>query len=262
MAQFNTVQWNGGDGSGVNGVAVTASGLIYQALRSIGVIRAKQGASPDVIDDCFTYLNQMVDSWNTEALVIPATQRLVFDLSAGKADYTLGPGGDLDAVWPERIERAGIILTTTAAIESPIKYQSLSERAGVSYKDGTGIPVAVYDDQGFPLRTLSLWPVPANTVGTLSLALYLPVMLGGFADLDTAYSFRPGYAQALWSNLALLIAPAMEEHSKIKSSRLQMVADIAVTAKARIKSANQGFETMGIDEALRSRGPVFDWRRG
>src|SRR4029450_749740 len=111
MPQFNTSLWNSaiwGSSAGSSGGMrpLTAGRLIYDAYRALRVLRPGQLTSPEGMDDALGVLNDLVDSWNTESLMIPSLRRDVYPLTAGVGSYTLGPGGTLGGERPQRVGRA------------------------------------------------------------------------------------------------------------------------------------------------------------
>src|SRR4030095_16976194 len=116
MSLWNSSIWNsapfggstGGTGGGGMG-PLTAGRLIYDAYRALGVLRPGQLTSPEGMDDALGVLNDLVDSWNTESLMIPSLRRDVYPLTAGVPFYTLGPGGTLGGERPVRVESAALV---------------------------------------------------------------------------------------------------------------------------------------------------------
>jgi hypothetical protein len=91
------------------------------------------------------------------------------------------------------------------------------------------LPTLIYDDDGFPLRTLSFYPVPS---GTPQVALYTWIALTSFAAVTTDNTFPPGYEEALYSNLAIrLSADGFGDVSPA-------LAALAAESLGRLKSAN------------------------
>src|SRR5262245_8919841 len=109
MSLWNSSMWNAGSGSYAAMRPLTARRLIYDAYRALGVLRPGQGTSPEGQDDAFGILNDMIDSWNTERLMIPAMRRDLYPLTAGVSCYTLGPGGTLGGDRPQRIDSASLV---------------------------------------------------------------------------------------------------------------------------------------------------------
>jgi hypothetical protein len=242
-------------------LAVTPRTIVYDALRSLGVIRSGQTPGTDTTSDAYNLLNQMIDSWQAEGLTLFADQRSEFPLTIGQASYTLGASGNFNTTRPDMsIKMAGVVISANGTpTETPLAILSTSEYAAIQSKSAPGIPTTLYDDGALTQRNLTVWPVPAQAC---SIALYLPVGLLAFTSLDASYAMPAGYALALWSNLAVIVAPMMEAHQKIDGKKFALVQQQAIESKARIKAANIEVGVLGIDAALRGRSTGFDWRRG
>ena len=199
-------------------------------------------------------LNDMMDSWQIERLMIYSINRQVFTLNSLQNSYTVGPGGDIDIPRPVVIDRIGIINLSNAnqPLELPLRVLTDAEWLLRPVKAITStLPQEVYDDGGYPLRTLFLWAVPSVPVG---IALYLRALLGKFIDLATDYEFPPGYSDAIKWNLAVRISP---EFGGFLPPTLPA---LALEAKARIKALNTPSLDLRCDEALVGRGKrYFNW---
>lgn len=243
MAEFNTALWGGGAPL-LQGVTVTAGSIIYGALRLLTVLRPGQIAGSDSLADGLVLLNEMIDSWNTERLVVHAIARSVYDLTPNQGTYTLGIGGGFDAVRPQRIDHAGLI---SGESEHPVDILNTGQWAGIVSKRQHGSPCKLYCDGAYPLINLELNPVPSAAD---QLALYTWQSLEGFADQDTEYAFPPGYALALRYGLACVMAPAFIVIAKLPQPLLNMIEAKAADYKAKIKSLNAPVMTLQCDASL------------
>lgn len=203
---------------------VTARTLIYDAYRALGVLRAGQGPNDDAVDDGFRALNDMIDSWALESLMVYGVEPTVHPLTGGVGAYTLGPGGTLGFTRPIRVEAAGVTYDGAAG-ETPIAVLTLQEyRRLVS---------GVYIDSAYPTANVTLYPVPQHN-GQLTLYSWVP--LSAFAQLDTAYDVPQGYAKALRWNLALEVAPYASYAAKIPNILYDRIQTAAIESKAAVKS--------------------------
>lgn len=234
MSLWNSTLWNQSlwNGSGAGTGSVTARRLIYDAYRALGVLRPGQQTSPEGHEDAFGLLNDMVDSWNTESLMIPALQRSVYPLTAGVGSYTLGPGGTLSGDRPQRVMSAALVACDCGCGCADGDCRQLALRStwhDCSPKCGIAI------DNACPDVHVRIHPAPSEGQ---SLALQSWATLSGFADLDTQYGFPPGYALALRWGLAVQLSPAALIMMKIPNNLLQVIEQRAIDAKAAVKSFN------------------------
>jgi hypothetical protein len=187
---------------------MTGLDLLTRALRTIGALESGEVPSSDEAADGLVSLNDLLDSWNAERLMVFTVTIDEFTLTPSQQVYTYGTGGNFNAPRPVRIDRASIVSLTNPAqpLELPIDYVTDQEWQ-LEYPVKvipTTLPLAVYDDQNFPLRNLSYWPIPTVAVKT---RLYVWTALNSFPDLTTDITFPPAYSRALRYNLAQELAP-------------------------------------------------------
>jgi len=230
--------------------ALTALSLITGAMKLIGTLAGSETPEADAAADGLVRLNELIDMWATERLMIPSTARSVYPLSAHTASYTIGPGGTFNQAWPEVIERAGFTFTSgTMTLEIPLPVLTLAGFANIAIKAlETPFPGGLYYDHAYSngLGTITLWPVPDGSY-SLNLVLYTPANLSQFASLSTAYAFPPGYARALRYGLAVELAP---EYGKPADSFL---IQSAMEAKANVKRANLKLYDLPVDPGVLGR---------
>jgi hypothetical protein len=234
---------------------VTALDIITNAMKKANTIEAGEAVSSDEAADGLTDLNDMIDGWQTERLMLYATIRQVFTLTAGQAAYQMGTGApDFNVPRPVRIDRMSIISLANPAqpLELPLEYLTQAEWAMVPVKQVlSSLPQRCYDDNGFPFRTLTFWCIPAIQVQT---AIYSWGQLSQFADLSTDYQFPPGYADAIKWNLAYRFAG---QFGPYMPPNLPMMA---VETKAKVKSVNIPLVDLRCDDALINRGlRKYNW---
>lgn len=236
---------------------MTVVELITLALKDIGGIAKTQVPSPDELADAFAALNQMIDSWQAERLIVFENRRSVFPLTSGVAAYTIGVGGAFNIARPVWIQDAGLITTNTPTFELPIRMLTIDEYAALSLKTMTATQSwYLYNDYAYPLSTLTFWPVPSAT--GLSVALYIPTAVSRFALTSDAVAFPPGYEEALRWNLAVRLCPSWGRQVD------PVIAGMAMESLARIQRANKRLDTLGVDNALIGDGgrSIFNYLTG
>jgi hypothetical protein len=229
-------------------------------MRLIGVLASGDSLEGPEANDALWILNQMVDSWQKERLMIEAILRNLYPLTAGVQTYTMGPGNtvnNLDQLRYTRLERAGIINLNNPVqpLELPMNmlddlgWQAIPVKAIAS-----ALPLQLYDDKAFPQRNLNFWPYPNVNV---QVALYLWTPITQFKDLEGAYTFSPGVLKALRYNLAMDLAAEFPGDPQ----RLPLVGQIATMSKAILKSFNITNYEMSCDPALvpGPTGGQYNW---
>lgn len=231
--------------------------LISSALRMVGLLAS--GTTPRAVDaqDALLVLNGMLDSFNAERLMIFVIAINQFPLTVNKQVYTCGTGGDFDMPRPPKIERVSIISLQNPdqPQELPMNYYTVKDWQSVPVKNvPSPLPEDVYDDQAFPLRNISVWPIP--TVG-VDFKIYSWLALSQFADLNTIVSFPPGYQECLRYNLAVrLMAEYPGSYNPVTA---QMTTALAIESKARVKSMNLPILEADADPALMGNGGRYNY---
>jgi len=217
-----------------NSITLSALQIVSSALRLIGVIASGESIDISTANDSLTAFNQMLDSWNSDRLAIFTTGFQDFPLVLGKQTYTMGGGGDFDVARPPRIDGMSAMLLDNPAnpIEVPIMMYTVEQwqlQMPVKQVDSS-FPQVCYDDGGFPLRSLSFWPIPINEINAVRIYSWQPLSVT--STLNTALAFPPGYSEAFRYNLAIRLA------AEFATAVPAAVAQIAMESLARVKSMN------------------------
>jgi hypothetical protein len=237
---------------------VNAQDLIASSMRLIGALGSGETPTAAEASDSLLVLNQMLDSWNADRLMVFTITIGDFPLTPSQQVYTYGPGGNFNGVRPSKIESISIVSLTNPAqpLEIPIDVYTDSDwQQLVPVKIiTTTLPTAVYDDGAYPLRNLSYWPIPTVAVNT---RIYGWTALGQFPDLNTQLFFPPGYPEALRYNLAVrLMAEMPGDFHQITAG---IVQSLAVETLARVKSINMPIIQSSIDPALTGQGARYNY---
>lgn len=233
---------------------MTALDLICASLRSIGVLASGEAPSASEATDGLTALNNLIDSWSTQSMLIPNQIAETFPLVASQQTYTMGVGGNFNTSRPMSIIRANIQLTNESpVVELPMDILTMEQYAGIILKGTTStFPLYLYNDNANPLANLSVWPVP--TCSTNNLVLYSWKPLAELAALTTSIILPPGYMRALRYNLAIDLAPEYGRQVP------EEVAAVAVQSLADIKRMNSRPRFLQVDDAVRASGGTYNWR--
>ena len=65
--------------------------IISRALKDIGALEAGENPTPEAAQDAFDMLNDLVDQWSNEDMMVYNTTEIIFPLIAGQVQYTIGP---------------------------------------------------------------------------------------------------------------------------------------------------------------------------
>lgn len=218
----------------VPGLTQAALDFITQALVACGSQAAGEPVNAEDAQSGLGILNQMMDLWNAQRLMIFTIQRLVFNLVANQQTYSCGIGGDFNIPRPPRIERYSIITQANpvSPLELEIRPLTLADWQGIPVKNiPAALPLGVWDDKGFPLRLLNYWPLP-NVA--LQAVIYPWIALSTFPNLVTQFTFPPAYAEAIKYNLAFRFMVDFPGDME----RLPLIKNLADGAIEVIKSFN------------------------
>ena len=210
-----------------NDIEVQVADVIYRAARMARALKHPgQGVSvPSESTEFLGILNAMVDGWKAESLMVPYTNRTIFNITANQKVYGVGPGQD----WgissdgstpfenPEKIERAGFLIPGSSTPTELPMYIILTyeEYAAYIIKDVTSnYPLVLYFQASNPYGSATLFPVP-NINGQV--AIYTPQWLSEFQTFDDIIYCRAGVREALMYNLAVAINEVFPERAMAAS---------------------------------------------
>lgn len=235
--------------SSTSALALTAQRLIKRVYRTLGVLAEGEDPSAEQAEDGLESLNEMLDAWNTERLLLPAFQRSTYTLTANVSTYTIGPTGDFSATRPMDLEQAAII-PVGQTYEFPVEVMTRDSWADIRIKSLTStFPFGVIYEPTEPDGTIRVFPVPTTAA---TLVLYTMQTLAQFTDLTTAYTLQPGYAAAIRWNLALLLSPEYD----VPAAKLGLIAEQARQTKGNIKRQNENPVDLTLGPSGLTGGPT------
>lgn len=242
----------------------TCLDIISSSLRLIGVLASGETADAALAQNSLFVLQGMWNSWNAQSLMIFTIPRQVYSLTLNKQSYTMGidPTGvttaDFQVPRPPRIDRMGIINLNNPLqpLELPLQYLTVAQWQEIPVKNiSSALPMYCWDDQGFPFRTLTFWPIPNVNV---QIAIYPWAALTTPAILTTQMIFPPGYQEAFRYNLAVRLAA---EFPTIPQEVLEMVVGLASESMRVVKAMNIQPIDLRVDPALTQQGwkGLYNW---
>lgn len=104
--------------------------IISRSLKDIGALEAGEIPTADAATDAFDMLNDMLDQWSNESMMIYNVTEIVFPLTAGQTQYTIGPGGDIGANFTGSI--AGNVLTIGAISSGAVALNQTLSGTGIA----------------------------------------------------------------------------------------------------------------------------------
>ena len=144
-------------------MATTANDQINAALRLIGQLAEGETPSAATSIDALAALNQMLDSWSTERLMIYNTQDQVFDWPAGEITRTLGPTGDFVGNRPVALDDSTYFLDPGTGVSYGIKFINQQQYDGIAVKTVTStFPQVMWINMENPNITMTIYPKPTR----------------------------------------------------------------------------------------------------
>ena len=224
----------------------TALDLITSAMRKTGFLTMIETPDADVAADGLVMLNDLLDSWSTESLLIVSRSLETFNLSGGVGSYTIGVGATFDTVRPTLIVASYITFGTTDYSQEIIDDTNF---ARITQKiTQSSLPDYLNYDNAFPVATIKLWPVPSTSY-TITLLTEKPIIT--FAATTSTVSLPQGWKRAIIYNLAEEMAP---EYGQPISGD---VARIAKQSKIAIKRAITKNRTMDVPSQLGNFDTIY-----
>ena len=235
----------------------TARDMINSAARLINIIQQNESLNDDEMNTAKYALNAMIESWSNNRLMIFNIAEHVFPLT-GQKTYTLGAGGDWDVERPMNIECAYARLQPNSPQQLDIAMQSLTveQYAGIAVKNTPStFPFAFYDNGNFPLREISLFPIPN---GPADIVLWLWEPLIDLTNIDAEVRYPPGYERAFRFNLACELAA---EYGKTVAPE---VTQRAINSKLELERLNSNPVYLRGDGGMSrsGRNRLFNWITG
>lgn len=104
--------------------------IISRALKDIGALEAGETPTPDAAADAFDMLNDLVDQFSNEDMMVSYKSEIVFPVVQGQTQYTIGPTGSINSSFVGSI--SGNILTITAINTGAINLGQFISGSGVT----------------------------------------------------------------------------------------------------------------------------------
>jgi hypothetical protein len=142
--------------------------IISRALKDIGALEAGETPAPADAQDAFDMLNDMLDQWSNESMMVFYKTEIIFTLTAGQTQYTIGPGGQIGGTITGSI--SGTTLTVTDVSDGAIALGMTLAGSGVApgtkiVRFGSGAGGNVNSDGTYTVNI-------SQTVGSTTISAY------------------------------------------------------------------------------------------
>jgi hypothetical protein len=117
--------------------------IISSALKDIGALAAGETPDPAAAQDAFVMMTRMIDQWSNEQMMVFYKTEIIFTLTSGQTQYTIGPGGQIGSVFTGSITNNVLTVSgiTSGAIATGMTLSGTGITAGtkiVSFLTGAG----------------------------------------------------------------------------------------------------------------------------
>jgi hypothetical protein len=210
------------------------SDLITTSMRKLGLVAANNPVSPYELQNGLSALQSMLRSWAGEMMNVFATTKENFNFTANKYIYTWGTGGDFNSERPNAV--LGAYVLEAGSISHPVDIISEGTYRGITVKNISSRPYALFFHPKYPLADVYLYPVP-----DASEVLYIDSLkpfteTSSFDDLQSTLSFPKNYEELIIYNLAVRLAP---EFGKSVSVEVAAIAQASYDRMIILNAANQ-----------------------
>jgi hypothetical protein len=227
----------------------TANDIMGRALAKARVYRPGESIPSPILAQVFADLNDMLERWSLEKLMVVAETLESFALIAGQSEYTYGTGGDFNSIRPDSVLDSSFIRVGNSDYSVTLKPLSLY-RSMRNKTTGARPKIMAYNPE-YPLATIFLWPTPTSTD---SLYLRVRKQLTKFADKTTSVSLPPGFRGGIVANLAMEISPNFGK--KISDSLAFQAAQFIRTIRKSNRITSNPMRTSLAAMTGRGRGGV------
>jgi hypothetical protein len=177
----------------------TASTLVYDALKEIGVLAEGETPSSTMLDDALRALNRLIALESHLSVIDYASTQLTIGLT-GQSSFTIGAAGNIVATRPIKIDSAQAVL---GGITYDVEVIDVDEWDLIALKTTTGsVPEVIYYDPVITTGVVYVWPQC-----TCTLNMRVTSLLTSFASSSTSLTLPEGYEAWLIPALAIAIAP-------------------------------------------------------
>jgi len=168
--------------------------IISRALKDIGALEAGETPTPDAAADAFDMLNDLVDQWSNENMMVFNVTEIIFPVIAGQVQYSLGPYPQttnfIGASFNGSI--SGNILTVTTVNSGAVAQGQFLSGTGIT--SGTKIIGSITGGGGNVIQAGTYRVNISQTVATTSITANYQKPLGidsAFVRINTTSNGQP-----------------------------------------------------------------------
>ena len=172
----------------------TVGDVLSSALRLAGVLAAEESMSADQSENGIETLNELLAMWGTTRMTRAGNQQLTHTLT--DETVTFGTGGDVAT----RIQGATSVIVRSGGLDYTLREISIDDYATIPLKSTGGTPDAYCLDNGYPLNTMRIYPVPSSGMQLRADAV---VAMAEYSNVADTVNLPPETRKALREALAI-----------------------------------------------------------
>jgi hypothetical protein len=120
--------------------------IITRALKDIGALEAGESPTADAAQDAFDMLNDILDQWSNEDMMVSYKTEIIFPIVNGQTQYTIGEGGEIGSNFTGTFSGNTLTVNTinSGAISLGMTISGQGVSSGttiVAFKSGAGVNV-------------------------------------------------------------------------------------------------------------------------
>jgi len=234
------------------------SELLRPALRMAGITQ-RPGIIPstDQYAELIPEVNRMLQSWNCDGQKIFATSIVAYELVSAQKIYTIGPGGDFNAVRPMFIKDANLIFPTSPELRTPLKILDEHEWSLIRMQDiGNSLPWCIFYNPTYGPSGQGTIYLAFQPPEGYQLELYTWTPLGAsFTAITDLVILPDGYNDAIVSNLAIRAATLYPTMATVGPD----LRKLAANALDRLQTLNTICPTLRSEAEYLGIGGNWQW---
>lgn len=172
----------------------TVGDVLSSALRLAGVLAAEESLSADQSENGIETINELLAMWGTTRMNRSGNQQLTFTLT--DESVTFGTGGDVST----RIQGASSVIVRSGGLDYTLREISVDDYATIPLKSTGGTPEVFCLDNGYPLNTMLIYPVPSSG---MQLRVDAVVAMAEYSNVADTVNLPPETRKALREALAV-----------------------------------------------------------
>lgn len=219
----------------------TVRDICEEALGDLMVVGTGEPMSAVDGARALTKLNNLLDQWTSESLMLYAQVRTTWTIVASTTSYAVGTGATVNVGRPQTVDWSSYVDTSQDPdLEIPLTPLTDQAYASIAIKGlESNLPTSFYYNLTYPTATWIPYPIPTST--TLLGVIYARTQVTEFASLNSTVALPAGWRRMMVANLAVELAPTFEREPS------QTLTKIATESKATLKRSNIRLQDANLD---------------